>query len=319
MPKSRTRKNRKRYRPQQAAPSFAAAGQHAAQNGSAAHGDVPAGETPSTVRGLLTAHHSELLAQIVSYLPLPFGCWIAGGLRLPDAVGFGALLAIVVAHHYFEILHRGRYPLPVKKSWCLAVAAAATGVFAWWSADLLASALAALYVILAFGGAVLPVTTPRAICLAIAAVVGRCSVLAMLAVYSQIHRLIGLTAIFGYVPAMHLGAAMIALHSAVLLQSGWIRSYAAKDRKGNDVVRPGRLAQAFAFLLIFGPAVSIGLGVLGVIPSVFILTGIPAYFMPKLATAFLEELAPDTVLGERCIRVAAIAALTVLAAGLLGG
>ncbi|MFN8391965.1 MAG: hypothetical protein U0136_16870 [Bdellovibrionota bacterium] len=274
-----------------------------------------------SLRRALYENDGALLFQIVSYVPLLFGAWIAGGLQMRMPIVFGLILGSVIALHYLSLSLRGQIPLWSERKVTLVLSSVLSLLvllFAALTQAPAASFLLASYVGLGVAQLFLPQDTIRSVLIHGATVIARTSIIAVLGAFSQFPFLVPAVAVIGYVPGCFLAASFVAAKSELFERGGWERTKIVRDKKSQeDKLRPARLTQLFVLLFISGPLIPIAFAPFGPLPSPFLLGASPLYFMPALANGFFERLQDDRVTALRTLNVAAFAALVMLAAGLL--
>ena len=315
MPKSRNRKKHKK------AVAARSAKMQIGVNGSssAKEQSTPARQSFS-MRQSLYENDGEMLFQIICCMPLMAGSWLAGGMTMPRPAEFSILLALVIALHYLELAGKDRILYWSKRTiiWsCVSAAIIALGAWVYITASLDASLLAAAFVALTAAGILMPIRGTRQILLNIAALITRMTLLAILGAYSQFPELIWAVGILGFIPGSFLAASLVARHAEIFTLNGWRRERIVTKKSGEELLRPGLLSQLYGFLLILGPLMAIVLVPLNALPQTFFLAVVPIYFMPGLASGFLERLRSDRMTGLKTLNLALVASVLVLAAGIL--
>lgn len=271
----------------------------------------------------LYADNAKGLYDVVSFMPLFIGTWLASGLVVEQISSFMlASSPLILGRYYQRISDREDIPFAEMFHTIMVALGVASliGLYAL-TGHIYLTAFSALAAVMVVAETMIPADSVRRILLLCASVSIRCSLLGLVGVLSQIfeqqpsfefvHGILGLT------PGMVLASSLIARHSKVLLEAGWLRSQQRKNRKGEMVPRPGRLSQVFSLLLVLGPAIPVTLTPLKIFPPVFLLCCIAFHSIPKITEAFFKGSQPDSVLCIRCINVAALLAILLTIAGFL--
>lgn len=308
MPKSKKRKNAKKYKAKSTAPVSDAHGQSAS----------PSSRTESIVE-LLYADDAKVLKQLIAYFPVISGSCLAAGLKMQNGLIFFLLMGTVFYLHYLELLLRGKLaPFRTQKIIFGLHGLAAVMIIGFYLAtrSLEASVGLVAYTILGICSIGVSRQSVRGLAFYSVALLFQMMLLAVLGAFSQSLTIFLPIALLGFIPGSYLVSAELALHAELFEAAGWRRSEDI-EKKSSVVQRPSGLTRLFTLLLVMGPLVPITLSPLNKLPVAFLLCALPIYFLPSLGTAFLERLQSNRMIALRCIHLAFLASIVALISGLL--
>lgn len=270
---------------------------------------------------MLYSEKADGLFRFVTFSPLFFGAWLAGGvlLNLPFvALTLGVILA------YYTQGFRKRDDIIFVKDLCnlfYLAQAGCVGAFYYLTDAPIGSILFALMLCISFLETRLDLNKAFGVCCASFVIVFRMSVFALLGVLSlffiESGDIVIEFGVLGLVPGSILAAAFIANNSSVLLDAGWKRSREVMHKKQGKILRPGRLTVMYSLFLVIGPAVPVSVAPLGIFPSSFLACTLAFLAVPKLADSFLRAKSDDALIAVHTANLAAVMSLVTFLAGLV--
>jgi len=123
-------------------------------------------------------------------------------------------------------------------------------------------------------------------------------------------------AILGLIPGLLLSSYLVASNSLLLKNFGWQKSAVITNKKGKEIIRPRGIARLYSIFMMLGPVVPATLLIFNRGPQSFWLYLLPVFFMPQLASDFLNETKSDEEITRKTLKLAAMVSLMGLLVGL---
>lgn len=272
----------------------------------------------------LYENDAELLYHFVSYLPLMITAWIFGGLQIQNTTAFGLIMSVMLLAHYLELMAKARIPYSFSSTKQVAAHVLALILsigFAYYFENILAGVLLGIYYIFSLPAAYLKKNNVKNILTIMISTLVRMCLLSLLGCFCQTKEIYFPVLIFGIIPAGFLLASDVAFNTKVFIAEGWQRSFyhPKKNKEGVEklLARPLGLSRLYVLLLVLGPIVPVVFVPIGFLSEAFILAILPLYYMPNMASCFMEELKTDRELAFKTINLALLESFFVFIAALL--
>lgn len=269
----------------------------------------------------LYADEARGLYLLVTFLPFFSGSWIAGGLVLDKIIPFVVATLVLIGTNFGETILFDK-KIVFKKEFLLIFAAANVALlFIFYNLTNIISAtlLLGISVLIFLLEAQLKNSSPRIIILKNIALIFRMSIYSYIGIMTQRynHQPVFLHMVFGYVPACILAGSLITKYSQVFLNNAWKKSVSFKNKKEQEISRPGSLSRLVSVFLVIGPAVPLLLTPFDHFPTPFL--AIALIFSPIIKTleSYFKSEKPDAVLAVDQANIALLMSVLLLGIGIL--
>ena len=143
------------------------------------------------------------------------------------------------------------------------------------------------------------------------------SLIAPLGAYLQERAIYYPFLLFGYVPSMILGSALVIRYSALFEANGWKRSRLHVNKQGKEVTRPAGISRLFILLLLGGPLLPALLVPFHYLANSFVLPVLSLGRAPNIAEDFLHSKKPEAELFFKVTLLAILSEFLLLGAAFL--
>lgn len=123
--------------------------------------------------------------------------------------------------------------------------------------------------------------------------------------------------LFGYVPSMILGSALVIKYSPLFESRGWARTRMRVNRQGKEVKLPAGISRLFILLLLGGPLLPALLVPFHYLANSFVLPVLSLARAPNIAEDFLHQKKPEAELFFKVTLLAILSELLLLGAAFL--
>lgn len=270
----------------------------------------------------LYAKEAAGLYQLITILPFFIASWIAGGFIIERIEEFFIITLIMIVGSYSIELEKNK-KLNYKKEFTLISSGILVALLLWFSSftsNLPLTLMLAATVVIQRLRKYVDYSSVKNVLLNCISMILIMSLYSWIGIVSQIYvvnpSLEWQYMIFGFVPGTLLAGSLVAKKSQVFLNNSWQRFSEAKNKKGEDVKRPGGLTRLFSLFLILGPAIPTISTPLEVFPAPFLATAVAFYFVPNILEDYLNETQADAIIALRTANLALGMAILMLIIGI---